>query len=78
MRVTYLGHIQRGGSPTAYDRIIASRMGVAAIDAPMDEQRSIMIGIVNNGIVHVPFTKAIKDDKPVNEQLLGVIQILSI
>jgi len=78
VRVTILGHIQRGGSPTAYDRIIASRMGVAAIDALLDEQRSIMIGIVNNEIVHVPFTKAIKDDKPVNEQLLGVIQILSI
>lgn len=78
VRVTILGHIQRGGSPTAYDRILASRMGVAAIDALNDEQRNIMIGIVNNEIVHVPFTKAIKDDKPVNEQLLGVVQILSI
>jgi 6-phosphofructokinase 1 len=78
VRVTILGHIQRGGSPTAYDRIIASRMGVAAIDALLDEQRSIMIGIVNDVIVHVPFTKAIKDDKPVNEKLLGVLQILSI
>ena len=78
VRVTILGHIQRGGSPTAYDRILASRMGVAAIDALIDEQRSIMIGIVNDVIVHVPFTKAIKDDKPVNENLLGVLQILSI
>ena len=78
VRVTILGHIQRGGSPSAFDRILASRMGVAAIDALMDEQRSIMIGIVNNEIVHVPFTKAIKDDKPVNENLLGVISILSI
>lgn len=78
VRVTILGHIQRGGSPTAYDRILASRMGVAAIDALMDEQRSIMIGIVNDELVHVPFTKAIKDDKLVNEQLLGVLQILSI
>ncbi|MDD3077715.1 MAG: 6-phosphofructokinase [Paludibacter sp.] len=78
VRVTILGHIQRGGSPTAYDRIIASRMGVAAIDALLDEQRSIMIGIVNNEIVHVPFTKAIKDDKPVDESLVGVVQILSI
>lgn len=78
VRVTILGHIQRGGSPTAYDRILASRMGVAAIDALMDEQRSIMIGIVNDMIVHVPFSKAIKDDKPVNETLLGVIQMLSI
>ena len=73
VRVTILGHIQRGGSPTAYDRTLASRMGVAAIDALMDEQRSIMIGIVNDEIVHVPFTKAIKDDKPVNERLLGVL-----
>lgn len=78
VRVTILGHIQRGGSPTAYDRILASRMGVAAIDALLDEQRNIMIGIVNNEIVHVPFSKAIKDDKPVNEHLLGVVQILSI
>jgi 6-phosphofructokinase 1 len=78
VRVTILGHIQRGGSPTAHDRIIASRMGVAAIDALLDEQRSIMIGIVNDEIVHVPFTKAIKDDKPVNENLLGVLSILSI
>ncbi|MGC3977596.1 MAG: 6-phosphofructokinase [Paludibacteraceae bacterium] len=78
VRVTILGHIQRGGSPTAYDRILASRMGVAAIDALLDEQRSIMIGIVNDEIVHVPFTKAIKDDKPVNENLVGVLQMLSI
>ncbi len=78
VRVTILGHIQRGGSPTAYDRILASRMGVAAIDALLDEQRSIMIGIVNDEIVNVPFTKAIKDDKPVNENLVGVLQILSI
>ncbi|MDR2840571.1 MAG: 6-phosphofructokinase [Paludibacter sp.] len=78
VRVTILGHIQRGGRPTAYDRILASRMGVAAIDALIDEQRNIMIGIVNDQIVHVPFTKAIKDDKPLNDSLLGVIQILSI
>lgn len=77
-RVTILGHIQRGGSPTAYDRILASRMGVAAIDALIDEQRNIMIGIVNDEIVHVPFTKAIKDDKPVKENLVGVLHILSI
>ena len=78
VRVTILGHLQRGGSPKAYDRILASRMGVAAIDALLDEQRSIMIGIVNDEIVHVPFSKAIKDDKQVNPDKLGVLQILSI
>lgn len=78
VRVSILGHIQRGGSPTAYDRILAGRMGVAAIDALMDGLRNIMIGIVDNEIVHVPLAKAIKDDKLVDEQLLGVLQILSI
>jgi 6-phosphofructokinase 1 len=78
VRVSILGHIQRGGSPTAYDRILASRMGVAAIDALMDGLRNIMIGVVNDQMVHVPLAKAIKDDKPVNENLLGVLQILSI
>lgn len=78
VRVSILGHIQRGGSPTAYDRILASRMGVAAIDALMDGLRNIMIGIVNDEMVYVPLAKAIKDDKPVKENLLGVLQILSI
>jgi 6-phosphofructokinase 1 len=78
VRVSILGHIQRGGSPTAYDRILASRMGVAAIDALMDGLRNIMIGVVNDEMVHVPLAKAIKDDKPVKESLLGVLQILSI
>ena len=78
IRVSILGHLQRGGSPTAYDRILASRMGVAAIEALMDEQRSIMIGIVNDQIVHVPFSKAIKDDKQVNMDKVNALQILSI
>ena len=78
IRVSILGHLQRGGSPTAYDRILASRMGVAAIEALMDEQRSIMIGVVNDEIVHVPFSKAIKDDKQVNMEKVNTLQILSI
>lgn len=78
IRVSILGHLQRGGSPTACDRILASRMGVAAIDALLDEQRSIMIGVVNDQIVHVPFTKAIKEDKEVSNELINVLQILSI
>ncbi|MDY5194533.1 MAG: 6-phosphofructokinase, partial [Candidatus Aphodosoma sp.] len=78
IRVSILGHLQRGGSPTAYDRILASRMGVAAVDALLDEQRSIMIGIVNDEIVHVPFTKAIKMNKEVENEKVNVLQILSI
>lgn len=60
VRVTILGHLQRGGSPTAHDRIIASRMGVASIQALMEGQRNVMIGIENDQIVYVPFSKAIK------------------
>jgi 6-phosphofructokinase 1 len=77
-RVTILGHIQRGGSPTANDRILASRMGAAAIDALLEDQRNVMIGIVNDQIVYVPFNKAIKDEKPVDKNLMEVLRILSI
>ncbi len=78
VRVTILGHIQRGGSPTAQDRILASRMGAAAIDALLDGQRNVMIGIRNDEIVYVPFSKAIKYDKPINRELLNTLRKLSI
>ena len=54
VRVTILGHLQRGGRPTAHDRIIASRMGVASIQALLEGQRNVMIGIENDKIVYVP------------------------
>lgn len=78
VRVTILGHIQRGGSPTASDRILASRMGAAAIDALLDDQRNVMIGIEDDEIVYVPFAKAIKKNKPINRELLNTLRILSI
>lgn len=78
MRVTILGHLQRGGSPTALDRIIASRMGAAAVDALLDDQRNVMIGIANDEIVYVPFSKAIKNDKPIDRELLNTLRRLSI
>lgn len=78
VRVTILGHLQRGGKPTAHDRIIASRMGVASIQALMVGQRNVMIGIENDQIVYVPFTKAIKNDKPIDRELVNVLHELSI
>ena len=78
VRVTILGHLQRGGRPTAHDRIIASRMGVASIEALMEGQRNVMIGIENDQIVYVPFTKAIKNDKPIDRELVNVLHELSI
>ena len=77
-RVTILGHLQRGGSPTAYDRIIASRMGMAAVQALFEEQRSIMIGIRNDEIVYVPLSKAIREKKDVKADKWAAMQILSI
>ena len=78
VRVTILGHLQRGGSPTAIDRILASRMGAAAVDALLEDQRNVMIGIRNDEIVYVPFSKAIKNDKPINRELLNTLRRLSI
>ena len=78
VRVTILGHLQRGGMPTASDRILASRLGVAAIEALKDGQRNVMIGVSNDKIVYVPFNKAIKLDKPIDKELINVLSILSI
>lgn len=78
VRVTILGHIQRGGSPTASDRILATRMGEAAIVALMEDQRNVMIGIDNDELVYVPFSKAIRNDKPINRDLLNTVKVLSI
>jgi 6-phosphofructokinase 1 len=78
VRVTILGHVQRGGSPTAFDRVTASRMGVSAVEALLDGQRNIMIGLENNEMVYVPFNKALKNKKPLNPKYLELIEILSI
>ena len=77
VRVNVLGHMQRGGSPTAFDRYLASRMGVEAVDALMDNQRSIMVGYTNHEVVHVPFNKTIKGKRDIGEELLRVNEILS-
>lgn len=78
VRVSILGHLQRGGTPTAYDRILASRLGVAAIEALQEGQRNIMVGIKDDQIVYVPISRAIKWDKPIDKELINVLGILSI
>ncbi len=77
IRVSVLGHMQRGGSPSAFDRVLASQLGVAAVDALMDDQKSIMVGIVNKEIVHVPFNKTIKNSKGLNPELLNMVRVLT-
>ncbi|MGB0131725.1 6-phosphofructokinase [Chlorobium sp.] len=78
VRVSILGHIQRGGSPTANDRVNATRMGVAAVDALLDDQKSIMIGLDNGKIVQVPFNKAVKLNHSIDCELLDIQKMLNI
>ena len=78
VRVSILGHLQRGGSPTAQDRILASRMGIAAIQALLEHQRNVMIGIRENEIDYVPFKRAIRKEREISEELLEVLRISSI
>ena len=78
IRVTTLGHIQRGGSPTAYDRILASRMGLAAVEGLMKGHKNVMAGIVNNDLLYTPFIDTIKKQKPIHDDLLRMVHILSI
>ena len=78
MRVTTLGHIQRGGVPTAYDRILASRLGLGALEGLMNGQQNVMAGIVNNELVYTPFKDTIRLPKPISEDLLRMVKILSV
>ncbi|MCR5131218.1 MAG: 6-phosphofructokinase [Prevotella sp.] len=78
VRVSILGHLQRGGTPTAHDRILASRTGVGAIEAILQGQRNVMIGVRNNEVVYVPLSEAIRQDKPFDKKLFKVLDELSI
>ena len=77
-RVTILGHLQRGGSPTAVDRILASRMGAQAIMALMEGQRNVMIGIKNGELVYVPFSKATTHKHSITAHDIEIVKMLSI
>lgn len=78
VRVSILGHIQRGGTPSAHDRYYASLLGYHAVDALLDDQKSVMIGIKDNEVVHVPFRKVIKKQKHVDSTILEIAEILSV
>jgi 6-phosphofructokinase 1 len=78
VKISLLGHLQRGGQPTAHDRIIASRMGVASIEALMKGLRNVMIGIDNDEIVYVPFSRAIKETRQIDHNLIDILHNISI
>lgn len=78
VRVTVLGHIQRGGSPSCYDRVLASRLGVAAVEALLQGQKNCMMGILHNKIATTPFEEALKGSNKIDKDLIRVADIISI
>ena len=78
IRVSTLGHVQRGGKPTAFDRILASTLGMAAVEGLTNGKKGVMVGIVNNQIQYTNFKDAITKPKPINNDMLRMVKILSI
>src|SRR5687767_2733567 len=76
-KVTIIGHLQRGGAPSALDRLISSRMGFAAVEAVLKGKTNVMVGIANDQMVLVPFDDAINKSKEINRELLQLAEILS-
>lgn len=76
-RVSILGHLQRGGSPSAFDRVLASRLGVAAVESLLNGKSGCMVGVVNNEICHTPFNQAVKHHKSIRTDLLELAKTLS-
>ncbi len=77
-RVTILGHIQRGGQPSAADRLLATRIGVAAVEALLEGKTNVACGILNNEIAFTPFEDAIHKRKDINPQLLKLMDVLNV
>ena len=78
IRVSILGHIQRGGTPSCFDRVLASRMGVYAVDCLIEQKSKIMVGIIDNKMVTTPISKAIKGGHSLDDDLVRVCDIISI
>jgi 6-phosphofructokinase 1 len=78
VKVSVLGHMQRGGSPTVVDRVLASRLGVAAVEGLLDGLSNVMVGVINNKVKSTPLEKAIKEHNEIDKELLRVADIMSV
>ena len=78
VRVSVLGHMQRGGSPSCFDRVLASRMGVQAVESLLAGKSNLMVGLLNDKIAVTPLAKAIKGHSKINKELIRVSDIMSI
>jgi len=76
-RVCILGHIQRGGSPTCLDRLIASRMGYAAVECLLEGRFNVMVGILNNRMHYTLLEKAVKSKQKISEEWIRIVKILA-
>ena len=76
-KVTIIGHLQRGGSPNAADRVLASQMGYHAVEALLTGRSNVMIGIVNSKVKYTPFKDAIKKAKPLSNDMVKMAEILA-
>lgn len=77
VRVCILGHIQRGGSPSCLDRLIASRMGYSAVECLIEGRHNVMVGILNNKMHYTPLEKAVKAKQKINNEWLKIVKILA-
>ena len=77
MRVSVLGHMQRGGAPSCFDRVLASRMGVKAVESLLEGKSNYMVGIRNNKMELTPLEKAIKGSSKIDTELLRVAEIMA-
>ncbi len=77
VRVCILGHIQRGGSPTCQDRLLASRMGYHAVESLIEGRYNIFVGILNNKMHYIPLEKAVKNKSKINDEWMHIIKVLS-
>ncbi|MCF6168021.1 6-phosphofructokinase [Lutibacter sp.] len=78
VRVSVLGHMQRGGSPSCFDRVLASRLGVSAVELLLDGKTNLMVGLINNKVQTTDLEKAVKGHHTINRELLRVSDIMSI
>lgn len=78
IRVSVLGHMQRGGAPSCYDRVLASRLGVKAVESLMEGKSNFMVGMLNDKVTLTPLLQAIKGDSAIDRELLRVCEIMSV
>ena len=77
VRVSVLGHMQRGGAPSCFDRVLASRMGVKAVEALLEGKTNLMVGIQDNQLTLTPINKAIKGHTKIDKELIRVSEIMT-